>query len=173
MNPETWFHMTNKTYNTKQYFRTSLEQSLNAIFNWQIGEEPPIHPGVIPEWEKKKLVEILLTTKKPDKDDSEQTIVNKEMVGLAKQELTKYIEEGGDPDDFIDYYYTELKKAYNRRQVTIELVKETISKESPENARDFFEAANNKLIEEGMKPIELQNEHMLYLGYTFENGSWK
>ena len=174
-NPETWFLMTNKNQKTEQVFETCVDQALNNIFNTELGDDPPIPPGEIPIWEKRRLAEILINKIEVTEEDSDRMAERKEQVQFAKNELKKFIKEGGDPEDFFGYYYKELRKAHDRREDSAAIVRETVKTDDPEIARKLLDQVNEMLTKDGIKPIVLDNEDMLAMGYTFdtEEKKWK
>ena len=174
-NPETWFLMTNKNHDVKQDFTTCVDQALNSIFNTELGDDPPIPPGEIPIWEKRRLAEILIEKIEISDKDSDRAAERKEQVQFAKNELRKFIREGGDAEDFFDYYYKELQKAHDRREDSAAIVRETVKTDDPEIARKLLDQVNDMLIKDGIKPVVLDNEDMLAMGYTFDTKEekWK
>ena len=174
-NPETWFLMTNKSHNADQVFETCIDQALNSIFNTELGDDPPIPPGEIPIWERRRLAEILINRIEVTDEDTERMAERKEQVQFAKNELKKFIKEGGDPEDFFDYYYKELRKAHDRREDSAAIVRETVKTDDPEIARKLLDQVNDMLSKDGIKPIVLDNEDMLAMGYTFDTKEekWK
>ena len=158
-NPETMYAMTNRNYKSKGVFETGVEQVLNRIFACTLGEMPPIPPGMISEADKHRMAEILISKVEVNEEDSERTAMMKENVQLAKKELAKYIKEGGTPQEFIDYYYNELHRAYNRREDAKELLFATCAKDDPEIAKAFYLKTNEMLQKDGIAPIELPLEY--------------
>lgn len=174
-NPETWFLMTNKSHKVEQDFVTCVDQALNSIFNTELGDDPPIPPGEIPIWEKQRLAEILIEKIEISDKDSNRAVERKEQVQFAKSELRKFIREGGDAEDFFDYYYKELQKAHDRREDSAEIVRQTVRNEDPDVARKLLDCVNAMLSKDGIKPVVLDSSDMLLMGYTYDTKEekWK
>lgn len=143
--PEEWDRLTNRT------FKTGTEQLMSWVFSVTPGDMPmPIPP--IGEEDRKNLAAILISKNPISEKDDEKTAFCKEQVDFAKKEMAKYIGEGGDPDDFLQYYFQELKLAFDKRNDAINQLQET-HEEDPELAEQLREAINKKFEEEGIKKI--------------------
>lgn len=145
ISPEEWDRLTNRT------FKTGVEQLMSWVFSTQPGDMPIPIPN-IGEEEKRDIAAILITKNKVTEKDDEMTAFCKEQVDFAKKEMAKYIGEGGDPDSFLQYYFQELKLAFDKRNDAIQQLSET-KEEDPELAEQLREAINKKFEEEGIKTI--------------------
>jgi hypothetical protein len=143
--PTLQFHMTN-TPPSQMVFKTATEQALDVIFNTPVGSSPP--PLImldIPRYELDKLGDILLQVDKYDKEDSDKVKERKLMVQRAKEEFKKFIDKGGKPRDFLDYYYNELQRCNLIWEESQRVAVEAARFEEPEIARELVEAINRKL----------------------------
>ncbi len=139
---------------TNRPFMTSVELQMARIFTKQLGDTPPPPMPPISSYEYIHLTKILISDNPVLPTDSEEWKEAKGIVEVAKKEMQKYIKEGGDPDDFINYYYGLLTDAYNERMMcTRELMKTAIAE--PEIASELYRRYNERLASKGIKQIEL------------------
>lgn len=158
------FHMTN-TPPSQMVFKTATEQALDVIFNTPVGSSPP--PLImldIPRYELDKLGDILLQVEEYDKEDSDKIKERKLMVQRAKEEFKKFIDGGGQPRDFLDYYYNELQRCNLIWEESQRVAVEAARFEEPEIARELVEAINKKLSAEGIMPVQLRENLRNRLG---------
>ena len=146
LSPEEWDRLTNRV------FKTGTEQLMSWVFSVEPGEMPIPIPNICDE-DRQNLTAILISKNKITEKDDEKTAFCKEQVDLAKKEMAKYIGDGGDPDDFLQYYFRELKLAFDKRNDAISTLQET-QMEDPELAEQMREAINKKFEEQGIKAIE-------------------
>lgn len=145
LSPEEWDRLTNRT------FKTGTEQLMSWVFSVQPGDMPIPIPS-IGEEDRKNLAAILISKNPISEKDDERTAFCKEQVDFAKKEMAKYIGDGGDPDDFLQYYFQELKLAFDKRNDAISQLQET-NEDDPELAEQLREEINKKFEEEGIKKI--------------------
>jgi len=138
---------------SKMIFTTGTEQVLSWLCHVDLGE-PPMPPPPIPDDELANITEILISKNDVKDDDSPEAANAKQMVDAAKREMMKFIKEGGDPDEFMQYVFREQSKAFETRGLALDMYDE-LADEDPVLARDFVRQANEKLAEQGIKPIEL------------------
>lgn len=145
LTPEDWERITNRT------FKTGAEQLMSWVFTVEPGDMPmPIPP--LSEEDRDNLTAILLSPNEIKDADSEMTAFCKEQVAFAKKEMAEYIKQGGDPDEFLQYYFKELKRFGEMRSDALEQLVET--KESdPELAEELRKAINKKFEKDEIKPI--------------------
>lgn len=138
---------------TNRVFASGVEQVMSWIFTTNLGDMPPPLPQ-LSLFDEVHLAEIIIADNPVSEDDSDRVKDAKEMVGLAKDELAKFILEGGDVEDFLSYYRGKLMDAFNERQ---ECQKQALLllKEEPEIAGAFLEEINSRLEEKGIQPIEI------------------
>ena len=84
--------------------------------------------------------------------DSERAAFAKETVDYAKKIFKEYLEKGGEPEGFLEYYHSELKEAYEIRKQAQESVNKIIA-ETPELTGDYIKKVNESLAEKGIKGI--------------------
>lgn len=145
ISPEEWDRLTNRT------FKTGTEQLMSWVFSVHPGDMPMPIPSISEE-DRKNLAAILISKNEITDKDDDKTAFCKEQVDFAKKEMAKYIGDGGDPDDFLQYYFQELKLAFDKRNDAINQLQET-HEEDPELAEQLREAINKKFEEEGIRTI--------------------
>ena len=145
VSPEEWDRLTNRT------FKTGTEQLMSWVFSTQPGDMPMPIPNISQE-DRENLASILISKNPITENDDERRAFCKEQVDFAKKEMAKYIGEGGDPDDFLQYYFQELKLAFEKRNDAISALQET-NETDPELAEQMREAINKKFEEQGIKTI--------------------
>jgi len=149
---------------TNRVFRTGTEQVMGWIFTAEVGDMPPPLPQ-ISDFDLVHMQEIL-NMENPVRDtDSERAADAKETVDFAKKELKAYIEKGGDPQDFLQYYHDELKQAFRKRQEAQNQVL-LVMKEDPDSALEYMEIVNKSLKEQGIKEVSVAPRTLKQYGIT-------
>ena len=148
---------------TNRTFSSGLEQTLCNIFSIDVGDMPPPLPR-IPDIELDSVPDILARMCQVDESDSDLIKDRKESVNIAKAEMLKYLEEGGDFDDFLEHYHGILKKAFFRQKECQRQVYAVCGEEEPEVALKFFKTINEELLQDGIKPVELPDDFAESLG---------
>jgi hypothetical protein len=150
------------TVPSNRVFRTGTEQIMSWIFTTQIGDLPPPLPK-IPDSEMAHFAKILMSDNPLKDGDTEFTANAKEMVALAKKEMIDYIEKGGTPEEFLDYYRGQLVQAHEKRKnMRGEVMK--VLREEPEIAQQYLDELNKNLSERGIKEIQLSDKQKERLG---------
>ena len=145
LSPEEWLRITNRV------FKTGTEQLMSIVFSTEVGDMPmPIPP--ISEEDRQNIVSILFSKNEIKESDSERVKDCKANVEHAKKEMIEYIKQGGDPDEFLQYYFKELKSAFELRNEAVSQISE-VWEENPELAKQFLQKVNEKFTEEGIKLI--------------------
>lgn len=139
------------TPRTNQIFRTSTEQMMAMVFGTKLGDPPPRLPN-IPLREQVHFAEILIADNPIAETDSEKVKQTKETLAAAKKELMKFIKEGGDADQFFDYYRGELQQARDEWLETQKSVFKVI-KDDPDIAEVYINEVNDRLSQKGIKPV--------------------
>ncbi len=134
---------------SNRLFRSGLEQVMGWVFTTEVGDMPPPLP-MIPDHDLAHLEEILNSKSAITENDTERQADAKETVDFAKQELKKFLEKGGTPDEFLAYYHDQLKVAYERRRL-VESQAIQVMQEDPELVDAFLEKANKNLVKDGIK----------------------
>ena len=148
LSPEEWNRLTNRV------FKTGTEQLMSWICQITPGDMPMPIPN-LDEEEKRNLAAILISKNPVKEGDSERLANLKQDVDYAKKEMAKYIGEGGDPDDFLQYYFKELKHAFEYRNEVVSQIGELYESGEKELAREFRKKANEMLTEKGIKTVDL------------------
>lgn len=138
---------------TNRPFATGTEQVMSWIFNARVGDMPPPMPKLSIR-DEAHMAEILLANNPALEGDSEKVKAAKEMVELAKEECIKFVKEGGDVTEFLEYYRGQLVQAHQEWQVAQKSVMQVI-REEPELAADFINEVNTRLGEKGIKPVNI------------------
>lgn len=146
ISPEEWNRLTNRV------FKTGTEQLLSWVCQVTPGDMPMPIPHLDDE-EKKNLVAILFSKNPVKEGDSERIANLKQDVDYAKKEMAKYIREGGDPDEFLQYYFKELKNAFEYRNEVLSQISELYEDGDRELARAFAKKANEILAEKGIRTV--------------------
>ena len=136
---------------TNRLFRTGLEQVMGWIFTTEVGDLPPPLPN-ISDFDFVHLQEILEIKNDVKETDSDKQADTKATVDFAKKELKKYLERGGDPQEFLAYYHDELKAAYQERQIAQQQVMKVLTTE-PELVDEYLQKVNADLAERGIKGV--------------------
>lgn len=135
-------------------YKTPAEQALGMIFTTELGSPPPILPSIPRCTSKEQLHEFLERTFEYDKDASKAVNENRIMMNQVKDELKKYLDEGGSIGGFIDFYVGELRASHEQWKTAQKmLVDMARSGEDAESLRSFRDAANKLLAEKGIKAI--------------------
>ena len=151
---------------TNRTFRTGLEQVMSWVFTTEFGDAPPPLPN-LSNFDLVHIEEILNMTNPVRDTDSDKAADAKETVDFVKKELKKYLEKGGDPQEFLAFYHSELKQAYQERQMVQQQAMQ-ILKEEPELVFDFLEKANEGLAAKGIKKAAIPKRVLLRYGLSDE-----
>ena len=136
---------------TNRTFTTGVEQLMSWVFSVEVGDMPmPIPP--IGEEDREQLAIILVSKNEIKEGDSEMTAFCKEQVDFAKGEMREFIKQGGDPDEFLQYYFNQLRHAFEFRNEAQQQYDDMLA-ESPELADKFANEVNKLFDEKGIKHI--------------------
>ena len=136
---------------TNRTFKTGVEQLMSWVFTAEVGDMPMPIPAISEE-DRKQLAAILVSKNEIKEGDSERTILAKESVDYAKEEMRKFIKQGGDPDDFLQYYFNQLRHAFEFRNEAQQQYYD-LQEEDPELAEEFVREVNKSFDEKGIKRI--------------------
>ena len=142
---------------TNRFYKNGIEQLLNWVAATEPGDMPMPIP-LIDKDDRANLVNILSIPCPITKDDSEDLKALKEAVNYGKKEMAGYVADGGDPDQFFDYYFEQLKQAYEMH-CEVQTAYHRLIRENPDLASEFRVKANETLAQKGIKPIE-PNRHL-------------
>lgn len=138
--------------------RTGTEQVLLNVFSKELGDMPMPMPN-LSERQLSKLVEVLISKNEIKESDTEQVAMDKETLQLAKKEMQKYIREGGDPQEFLNYYHRQLVNAYFTRKEAEKMLKKMVTDGEDlkfiKTVRDKF---NQRFDEDGIKHVEIPGD---------------
>lgn len=137
-------------------FKTSSEQVLSWLCRISPGEMPVPIPYLDDE-SSKQLISVLTRNNDVSPDDPVWVANLKEAVDAAKVEMSHFIKEGGDPNEFLQYYYDELLKAYETRNMAEEICYD-LAEEDPETAKEFVNKINEKFSNQGILPISFEDK---------------
>lgn len=147
---------------TNRIFATGTEQVMSWIFTRRLGDIPPPLPAISIR-DEAHLAEIIMNQNVVREGDSEQVAEAKEMVQLAKEELKKYIKEGGNIQDFLEYYRGKLVEAHEEWSASQRSVMKVL-REEPEIALDYLDEVNARLEEKGIKPVTIPKRLLQRMG---------
>lgn len=150
------------TTTTNRPFATGTEQVMSWIFNTRVGDMPPPLPRMSIR-DEAHLAEILLADNPALEGDSERMKAAKEMVEIAKKEAIEFVKQGGDVQEFLEYYHGVLREAHQEWQASQKAVMQVI-REDPEIAVEYIESVNSKLAEKGIKPVSIPPRFRQELG---------
>ena len=100
--------------------------------------------------------------------DSEEVLISKELVNQVKEELAKFIKEGGTTSGFLSYYVNELDSAFRERETCKEMQMKSMKTDDPEVAREMYFKINERLAAKGIKPLTLTKRQKAHLGIEEE-----
>ena len=139
---------------TNRAFRTGLEQTLAAIFTTQLGAPPPPLPLRLTPVAYIHLESILNAPNEILDTDSEKVVEAKMACAAAKKMLKEHIDKGGDPEKFLESYYSHLKQAHEEWKVAQRTLLETM-KSDPGLAVTMEAEVNENFKARGMRPIKM------------------
>ena len=71
-----------------------IEQLMLTVFTTELGDMPPMLPA-IPAFDEERFEKLVNRKTNPEKGDSEEVLLSKEIVNAVKKELAEYLKEGG------------------------------------------------------------------------------
>lgn len=140
-----------------------IEQLMLTVFTTELGDMPPMLPA-IPPFDEARFEKIVNLDTLPEKGDSEEVRMSKELVNQVKAELTKYLKEGGTTSGFLAYYVNELDSAFHEREICKEMQMKSMKTDDPEVAREVYLKLNKRLADRGIKKLTLTKRQKEYLG---------
>ena len=150
VSPEEWKRLTNRV------FKTGTDQLLSWVCQVTPGDMPMPIPS-LGEEEKKNILGILMSKIQVKETDDDKLANLKEDINFAKKEMASYIAQGGDPDDFLQYYFKELNRAFEYRNEVRDQISQAYEDGDKELAREFRKKANAMLAERGIKTLPLSD----------------
>ena len=148
-------------------YRTCTEQILGWIFSCPVGNAPMPLPNLPPK-ELEHLEEILATPNLPKETDDNFVKEQKEIIQQAKIEFRKFLDEGGKPRDFLNYYHDLLINYHDQFMDAQKSVLKAVREEDPEFAREYLIKVNAQLAEKGIKPITLSRKFSERIGIEYK-----
>ena len=141
---------------TNRTFKTGVEQLMSWVFTVEVGDMPmPIPP--IGEDDREQMAAILISKNEIKESDSEMAAFAKEQVDYAKKEMAEFIKQGGDPDEFLQYYFGQLRHAFEFRNEAQQQYYDMLE-EDPDLAEEFARKVNESFDEKGIKHIFTEKE---------------
>ena len=141
-------------------FRNSTEQALIWLASCEPGD-PPLPLILIPPGDMKNLATILLTPNQAQEGDTELTKEQREIIDLAKDELRKYVKNGGDPQEFLRYFHDLRESQHMRhseaRNAIMNLLRDGTNDDI---AAEFIAKVNADLEAQGIKPVRLSRKKL-------------
>ena len=133
----------------KPIFTNATEQVLSWIVSKRLGDMPPPIPRLPPD---EKVLETLNSVIEIHEGDDEATSELKENVAYAKEEMRKFMEEGGTAQEFVRQYHQQLQKAH-QEWLAEQREYLRLRKENPDEAMAYAEETNKRLAKKGIKPL--------------------
>lgn len=133
-------------------FSSNTERVLNMIMNAKRGMPPP---PLIPLPPGEDLAKVLERDIGVLDEDDEQTIAEKANVAYAKKLLKEYLEQGGDPDAFLEHYHGALKKDFEERQSAQKFMMELLWAGDKKGVEEYMTRKNAELEERGIVPLKI------------------
>lgn len=132
-------------------YKSGIEQQLSWICETEPGDMPlPFIP--LDKDDIADLVPALLAKNEILENESEEHAAIKQNVAEAKRTMMDYLKQGGDPNEFLEYYHNQLMRDYDLRSEAISQACEINDKE-PELCSDFITEVNKRLKEQNIKLI--------------------
>ena len=135
----------------KPIFKNHSEQLLSWICETEPGTMPMPMPTLGKE-AREKIVFDLLEKNDPLPTDGEDTAALKGVLKEAKAEMLRHLKDGGDPNEFLQYYDDQLRRCFEYRLEALRQVAE-LGEEDRDLARDFLKKLNERFGVEGIKFI--------------------
>ena len=146
--------------------RNGTEQVLDWIFSCKLGDPPGLCP-TLPGGEVANIAAILEQGAEMKLDDSDETREHKAIIAAAKRELKEYVEKGGDPQHFINFYHSQLMN-YHQQYLDAQSMVLKAARETPELAAELVKKVNARLAEKGIKPVMISKKMRERLGIPQE-----
>ena len=141
-------------------YRNATEQALLWIMNCEPGDAP-LPLLALPQGDMKRMAEILMDQCEFEEGDSEWTKEQREQLRYAKEEMKKYIKDGGDPNSFLKYYHDQLEAMHLERSMALDSVMALLREGGNDDiAEDYLKTINKRLIDKGIKPIQLSRKKL-------------
>ena len=139
---------------TNRAFSTGLEQKLAAIFATELGAPPPLMPTKMSPVTYLRLQEILDAPNEILETDSERVVVAKQACAEAKKMMKEHIAAGGDPENFLESYYSLLKQASDEWKAAQMQLIETM-RTDPGLAATMESEINENFAARGIRPVKM------------------
>ncbi len=138
---------------TNRLFKTGTEQVISWVFTTRLGDNPmPLPP--LSKKEKENIWSILQQECEVNETDTKREAEAKAIVNEIKKEMRQYLQDGGTPEEFLEYYHSQLRTAAMRRQESIRAAMK-VRRESPEMFEDYVNTLNERLRAEGIREMKL------------------
>jgi hypothetical protein len=142
------------TAKTNRAFSSGLEQKLAAIFTTELGAPPPLLPTRLSPVTFLKLEEILDAPNEILETDSDRVIEAKKACTEAKKMMKEHIAAGGDPEKFLESYYSMLKQASEEWKTAQMSLMQTI-RTDPGLAITMEAEINENFTARGIRPVKI------------------
>ncbi len=120
--------------------------------------------GRIPLHDKKELESILQSAFDQGSNKDEKRREMEQTVDAARKLFKDYIAQGGNPDEFMEYFRDELAKYHEHWKMSQKLAVATCRDEDPEVARQMVDEINARLAEKGIKPVNIPPKFRARIG---------
>ena len=141
------------------------DQILLQIFSRKRGDMPMPLPAALPDWDVEKMGEILINKLTIDEaKDSDEMKRQKTVLNEVKEEMRKFVKDGGTVEEFIMNYHEELERCYFKKFDYQVYLNEMQQKgEDPKLIHEMAKKLNEKLMAEGIEdgvsdPTDIEDE---------------
>lgn len=141
----------------RRRFDTGTEYILAMLFSTTPGQPPP-HLPQIPLHELDRIGEILSRPTEILPDDGKSLREMKAKCDLAKAEFKKFIEEGGDDSEFLDYYRKKFNDYYRQWRDGQDMVDKAYEEGNKEDARALTDRINKLFDIQGIRHVSYPDD---------------
>ena len=132
----------------------AISQRVAAIFTTELGAPPPLLPTRLSPVTFLKLEEILDAPNEILETDSDRVIEAKKACTEAKKMMKEHIAAGGDPEKFLESYYSMLKQASEEWKTAQMSLMQTI-RTDPGLAITMEAEINENFTARGIRPVKI------------------
>jgi hypothetical protein len=141
----------NKT-NAPTGFTSRIDFAINQLASTQMGMPPPPLIFIPPGEDVKAALERSILVYDTD---TEETIEKKAAIAQSKQAMKDYIAQGGNPNEFSNFYHKQLLNAYEERRASQKNAMDLLKAGDKDGAALYVEEQNKKFAEKGYVPISI------------------
>jgi hypothetical protein len=133
-------------------FTSRIDYAINQLASTQMGMPPPPLIFIPPGEDVKAALERSILVYDTDTD---ATIEKKAAIAQAKQAMKDFIAQGGNPNEFTNFYHKQLLEAAEERQGSQKMAMDLFRAGEKEAAALYIDEQNKKFAEKGYVPISI------------------